>query len=98
MKRSLRAELQNEKTQRPTQEAYTEAAAAVGEDMLSSAQHAVERYSTKTEAELMQELRRFRADGAFDDAALRDVAARLSPMLTPQQRERLFSVMRDIGT
>lgn len=98
MKRSLRDQLRDAKAPQPRQEAYDAAAASLDRETLSSAQHAVEHYSKKTEAELMQELRRFRADGAFDDAALRDVAARLSPMLTPQQRERLFCVMRDIGT
>jgi len=59
-------------------------------------QSAAEHYGAKTDAELMQELRQCRAAGMFDDAALRDVAARLAPMLTPAQQQRLFSVMQEL--
>ncbi|MBQ7114388.1 MAG: hypothetical protein IJO10_09155 [Clostridia bacterium] len=70
--------------------------ASVDPDSLSSMQNAVEHYGRKTDSELMEELRSFRAQGVFDDAALRDVAARLAPMLTDAQRQRLFSVMEEL--
>ena len=65
-------------------------------EKLGEMQDAVSQLSGKSQNELMQELRQCRAAGVFDDKALADVAARLAPMLTPEQQKRLFSVMREL--
>lgn len=99
MKRSLR-DYQQEPAM-PRQQtadafAYPETPGQIDPAMLGTVQSAVEHYSGKSERELMQELRQYRNAGAFDDIALQDFAARLAPMLTPEQQQRLFSVMQQL--
>ena len=43
--------------------------------------------------ELMEELMRGKSSGMIDEAKLNDVAARIAPMLTPEQLSRLSAVM-----
>ncbi len=103
MKRDLRNLGGGGKTQEPQprqQEApqYDTAAAqeaykGFSENDMNTIQSAVEHYSGKSDAELMNELSDFRKSGAIDDSKLADVAARLSPMLNAQQRARLESVL-----
>lgn len=54
---------------------------------------AIEHFGGKSEAELMSELVNFRNQGAFDDAKLNEVAARIAPLLNAQQKKRLESVL-----
>lgn len=99
MKRSIRDYTQEKQTrQQGSAEAagYEEMLGQMDPNTLGSMQNAVEHYSGKSDNELLQELRQYRAAGAFDDKALQDVAARLAPMLTPEQQQRLFSVMQQL--
>lgn len=59
-------------------------------------QNIVERYSGKSESELMNELRSARQKGAIDANELAKVAQRLAPMLTPEQQQRLLQVMSQL--
>lgn len=99
MKRSIRDYTQEKQTpqQGSAKDAgYAEMLGQMDPNILGSMQNAVEHYSGKSDNELLQELRQYRAAGAFDDKALQDVAARLAPMLTPEQQQRLFSVMQQL--
>ena len=80
----------------PEAAGYEEMLGQMDPDAVGSMQNAVEHYSGKNDTELMEELRQYRAAGAFDDRALQDVAARLAPMLTPEQQQRLFSVIQQL--
>ncbi len=101
MKRSIRnynnAQKKQAAQQMPPEAAgYEEMLGQMDPDAVGSMQNAVEHYSGKNDTELMEELRQYRAAGAFDDRALQDVAARLAPMLTPEQQQRLFSVIQQL--
>ena len=50
-------------------------------------------YGGKSEGELMEELMHGKSSGMIDEAKLNDVAARIAPMLTPEQLSRLSAVM-----
>ena len=96
MKRSIRDYQEKPETQQPSQDSSGYAEMLGQLNPLGSMQNAVEHYSGKNDSELLQELRQYRAAGAFDDKALQEVAARLAPMLTPEQQQRLFSVMQHL--
>ena len=91
MKRSIRDYQEKPETQQPSQDSsgYAEMLGQLNPNALGSMQNAVEHYSGKNDNELLQELRQYRAAGAFDDKALQEVAARLAPMLTPEQQQRI---------
>lgn len=98
MKRSIRDYQEKPETQQPSQDSsgYAEMLGQLNPNALGSMQNAVEHYSGKNDNELLQELRQYRAAGAFDDKALQEVETRLAPMLTPEQQQRLFSVMQHL--
>lgn len=83
MKRSIRDYQEKPETQQPSQDSsgYAEMLGQLNPNALGSMQNAVEHYSGKNDNELLQELRQYRAAGAFDDKALQEVATRLAPML-----------------
>lgn len=66
-------------------------------DMMGNINEAVSRYGGKSETELMNELAGAKEHGLLDAAQLSDVAAKLAPMLTPEQRERLSAVLRQLS-
>lgn len=75
------------------------AQAAMGGESPSSMdniQEAVNHYGNKSEGELMEELLRARGAGAIDDASLIQVAAKIAPMLSPDQQRKLDGVMRKL--
>ena len=95
MKRTLRGS-KNSQTALPNMEDLEQMAKNVSPDQMSEVQNLVDRYSGKSESELMNELRYARQSGAIDPNELASVAQRLSPMLTPDQQQRLFSVMQQL--
>ncbi len=99
MKRSIRDRMQEEpaSAQLPLEPGQiNDLLGQVDPNAFGAMQNAVEHYSGRSDNELMQELRQYRSAGAFDDKALQDVAARLAPMLTPEQQQRLFSVIQQL--
>lgn len=64
--------------------------------MLGNVQNVVDKYAGKSEEELMQELAAAKQSGLIDPAALASVAGRIAPMLTPQQQQRLQSVLNQL--
>ncbi len=99
MKRSIRDRMQEEPVseQLPLEPGQiNDLLGQVDSNAFGAMQNAVEHYSGRSDNELMQELRQYRSAGAFDDKALQDVAARLAPMLTPEQQQRLFSVIQQL--
>ena len=73
-----------------------QAASAVSPGDAEKIRSTVEQYSGKSEQELVGELKTARASGAIDPAQLQQVAARLMPMLNPEQRQRMESVLRSL--
>lgn len=63
---------------------------------MDNIQEAVNHYGNKSEGELMEELLRARGAGAIDDASLIQVAAKIAPMLSPDQQRKLDGVMRKL--
>ncbi len=71
-----------------------EAAMAGNPSMMEDVKQAVDHYGGKSEAELMEELLRYRGTGAIDDASLARIATQIGPMLNAEQQRKLESVMR----
>ncbi len=95
MKRTLQGS-KSTKTPLPAQENVEQTAQNVNPAQWSEVQNLVDHYSGKTETELMDELRYARQAGAIDPNELAGVAQKLAPMLTPEQQQRLFSVMQQL--
>ena len=57
----------------------------------------VDRYSTKSSAELMNELRAGKQSGMINDAMIRSAAEKMAPMLSGEQRARLDDILRQLG-
>ena len=91
MKRTLRTG----KTM-PTIEDAAKAAQQMDPNMLGNVQNMVNKYGGKSEAELMQELAQAKQSGLIDPAALESVAGRIAPILSPEQRQRLNSVLNQL--
>ena len=72
------------------------AAASLDQGTLGNIQDAVNHYSGKSDSELLSELKNARNGGAFNAAELENVAQRIAPMLSPEQQQRLFSVMQQL--
>ncbi|MBR5947273.1 MAG: hypothetical protein IKZ82_01330 [Clostridia bacterium] len=58
-------------------------------------------YSSKSEAELMDELMRMtsrqKKEGSFDASAMHKTAESIMPMLTPEQQQKLMGIMNMLG-
>ena len=80
----------------PNMEEMKKAAEQVDPSMLGNVQNVVDKYGGKSEAELMQELAAAKQSGLIDPAALASVAGRIAPMLTPEQQQRLQSVLKQL--
>ena len=93
MKRGPEGSAQRKENAEPTARPTEAQRAAVSE--------LVNEYGGKSEAELMSELFRVTAeqkrDGSFDAGAMRRTAESIMPMLTPQQREKLASIIAALG-
>lgn len=92
MKRDLRGYGRGE--QQPNYENMAQNAMnSADPEQLKSMEDAMNYYGGKSEGELMEELMRGKSSGMIDEAELNDVAARIAPMLTPEQLSRLSAVM-----
>ena len=92
MKRDLRGYGRGE--QRPNYESMAQNAMnSADPEQLKSMEDAMNYYGGRSEGELMEELMRGKSSGMIDEAKLNDVAARIAPMLTPEQLSRLSAVM-----
>ncbi|MBR5292036.1 MAG: hypothetical protein IKU32_03875 [Clostridia bacterium] len=91
MKRTLR----NSKPM-PNMDEMKKAAEQIDPGMLGNVQNVVDKYGNKSEAELMQELAAAKQSGLIDPAALASVASRIAPMLSPDQQQRLQSVLKQL--
>lgn len=65
-------------------------------NLISNVQNVVDKYSGKSETELIQELTAAKQSGLIDPEALQSVAGRIAPMLTPDQQQRLQSVLKQL--
>ncbi len=92
MKRELRGYGRTE--QRTDYESMAQNAMnAADAQQIKSMEEAMNYYGGKSEGELMEELMRGKNSGMIDEAKLNEVAARIAPMLTPEQLSRLSAVM-----
>lgn len=91
MKRTLRG---CKSSGRPDLDELARQAQNLDPSQLQDVQHVVEQYKGKSEQELFAELRAARENGVIDPAELNGVAQKLAPMLTPDQKQRLFQVMQ----
>jgi len=67
---------------------------------VSNIQKTIDAYSGKSDAELMGELKRMTGaqlrDGSLTPEGMDTVAAKLAPMLTPEQQRRMQQVLRQL--
>ena len=91
MKRTLRG---CKSSVRPDLDELARQAQNLDPSQLQDVQQVVEQYKGKSEQELFAELRAARENGVIDPAELNGVAQKLAPMLTPDQKQRLFQVMQ----
>ena len=91
MKRTLRTS-----KSMPDMNEVKKAAEQIDPSMLGNVQNVVDKYGNKSEAELMQELTSAKQSGLIDPVALASVAGRIAPMLTPEQQQRLQSVLKQL--
>ncbi len=80
----------------PNMDELKKAAQQADPSLLGDVQSVVDKYGGKSEAELMQELTAAKQSGLIDPDALRSVAGRITPMLTPEQQQRLQSVLNQL--
>ena len=90
MKRTLRG---CKSSGRPDLDELARQAQNLDPSQLQDVQQVVEQYKGKSEQELFAELRAGE-NGVIDPAELNGVAQKLAPMLTPDQKQRLFQVMQ----
>jgi len=72
------------------------AANNVQPEVMQSVASAVRRYEGKSEEELIGELKSAQKSGLIDPNELSGVAARIAPMLSAEQRQRLESVLKNL--
>ncbi len=94
MKRSLRGSRQQPL---PDMKDLEQTAQSIDPAMLSGVQSMVDKYGGKSEQELIGELAAAKRSGAIDPNELSAVAGKLAPMLTAEQKQRLESVLRQLG-
>lgn len=90
MKRTLRGSKQ------PSIDEAKAAAKNVQPELVQDVESAVRRYEGKSEAELIGELKSAQQSGLIDPNELSGVAARIAPMLSAEQRQRLESVLKNL--
>lgn len=64
---------------------------------MGAIEDAMGRYGGKSEDELLGELIGGKQSGSIDPAQLKAVASRIAPMLSPEQRTRLESILTKLG-
>lgn len=64
---------------------------------LNNVQSVLNQYGDKSEADLMNDLKGFQQAGVMDNAALYDMAQKISPMLNIQQQQKLYVVMQELA-
>lgn len=94
MKRDLKSMRANPGA--PDPRMVEQARQATDAQTVAQVQDVMNRYSGKSEAELLQELQGFRQSGAINDAVLNDVAQKIAPMLNPAQRQKLDGLIRQL--
>ena len=72
------------------------AAAQMDAGTMQNVQQLVDRYSGKSDDELMGELKSCKQMGLINDDELSSVVSRISPMLNSSQLERLSGIMRQL--
>lgn len=95
MKRTLKGSKTGGNAQKPPMD-YEQAARMaqnLDQETMGNIQDTVNRYSGKSQGELLQELKNYKNSGMMDERELNNVAQKLMPMLTPEQQRRLFDVM-----
>lgn len=80
----------------PNMDEMKKAAEQADPNLISNVQNVVDKYSGKSETELIQELTAAKQSGLIDPEALQSVAGRIAPMLTPDQQQRLQSVLKQL--
>ena len=65
--------------------------------MLNDVQSVVDKYGGKSEQELIGELAAAKRSGIIDPNELASVAGKIAPMLTAEQKQRLESVLKQLG-
>ncbi len=92
MKRTLKGS----KAQPLNMDEAARVAANLDQGTLGNIQDVVNRYGGKSDGELLNELRNARSSGAFNAEELENVARRITPMLSPEQQQKLLSVMQQL--
>lgn len=95
MKRTLRGTKQEGggRNGQPDFERAARMAEEMDPSLLGAMQDTINKYGSKSQGELLQELKNYKSTGMMDEKSLNDVAQKLMPMLTPEQQRRLFDVM-----
>ena len=88
--------LKGSKQPYPNMENMKGAAQNMDPAMMNNVQDAINKYGNKSEGELMGELMNAKHSGLIDPGELAGVAQKIAPMLTPEQRQRLDSVLKQL--
>lgn len=80
----------------PNMDEMKKAAEQADPSLINNVQSVVDKYGGKSETELIQELAAAKQSGLIDPEALQSVAGRIAPMLTPDQQQRLQSVLKQL--
>ena len=94
MKRSLRGSRQQPL---PDMNNLNQTAQNIDPAMLNDVQSVVDKYGGKSEQELIGELAADKRSGIIDPNELASVAGKIAPMLTAEQKQRLESVLKQLG-
>ena len=94
MKRSLRGSRQQPL---PDMNNLNQTAQNIDPAMLNDVQSVVDKYGGKSEQELIGELSAAKRSGIIDPNELASVAGKIAPMLTAEQKQRLESVLKQLG-
>ncbi|OQB23914.1 MAG: hypothetical protein BWY11_01519 [Firmicutes bacterium ADurb.Bin182] len=70
-------------------------------NLVANVQDTVGRYSQKSESELFEELKRVTGEqkraGKLNNADIENAAAKLAPMLTPEQQRKMRSILQRLN-
>ncbi|MBQ9833183.1 MAG: hypothetical protein IJO48_05555 [Clostridia bacterium] len=71
--------------------------AKLDESAMNNAQDAMNKYSGKSDDELMRELNTLKENGTINNAALQNMASTISPMLNAQQKQKLEALIKQLS-
>lgn len=74
---------------------YNDYVKNVPKDQLNDMQSAINHYSGKSDGDLMRDLKNMTS--GVDSRQLKDVQQKLSPMLTPQQQQKLSQILSQLN-